>query len=80
MGWIADRIGRARALSLGWALYAVAYVGFGFAASLPVAALALVVYGLHYGLAEGTERALVASLVPAVWASRLAPVDGLRHE
>jgi lipoprotein-releasing system permease protein len=24
--------------------------------------------------------ALVASLVPAVWASRLAPVDGLRHE
>lgn len=62
-GWIADRIGRARALSLGWALYAVAYVGFGFAASLPMAALALVVYGLHYGLAEGTERALVASLV-----------------
>ncbi len=62
-GWIADRIGRARALSLGWALYAVAYAGFGFARSLPVAALSLLTYGLYYGLTEGTERAMVSSLV-----------------
>jgi MFS family permease len=62
-GWIADRIGRARALSLGWALYAVAYAGFGFARSLPVAGLSLLIYGLYYGLTEGTERAMVSSLV-----------------
>ncbi len=62
-GWIADRIGRAKALSLGWALYAVAYMGFGFARSPVIAALSLVVYGLYYGLTEGTERAMVTSLV-----------------
>lgn len=63
-GWIADRIGRARALSLGWALYAVAYLGFGFARTPSIAALSLVIYGLYYGLTEGTERAMVTSLVP----------------
>ena len=62
-GWIADRIGRARALSLGWALYAVAYLGFGFARSPVIAALSLLIYGLYYGLTEGTERAMVTSLV-----------------
>lgn len=63
-GWIADRIGRAKALSLGWGLYAVAYLGFGFARSPVIGALSLLIYGLYYGLTEGTERAMVTELVP----------------
>lgn len=61
-GHLADRIGRGRALALGWALYAVAYAGFGLARNGWEGAAALVVYGCYYGLCEGTELALVASL------------------
>jgi MFS family permease len=61
-GWVADRVGRARALTLGWWLYAVAWAGFGLATRPWMAGVALVVYGGYYGLTEGTERALVATL------------------
>jgi len=61
-GWVADRIGRARALTAGWWLYALAWMGFGLATRPWMAALALLVYGAYYGLTEGTERALVATL------------------
>ncbi len=64
-GRFADRVGRARALSLGWALYAVAYVGFGLARTPLVAIVSLLVYGLYYGLTEGAGRALVASFAEA---------------
>ena len=60
----ADRVGRGRALALGWALYAIAYAGFGAARTPLEAAPALLAYGLYYGLSEGTELALVASLAP----------------
>jgi len=61
-GWVADRVGRARALTLGWWLYAAAWLGFGLATKPWMAAIALLVYGAYYGLTEGTERALVATL------------------
>lgn len=61
-GWVADRIGRPRALALGWWLYAAAWMGFGMATRPWMAGVALVVYGAYYGLTEGTERALVATL------------------
>lgn len=60
-GRIADRLGKERCLALAWALYAVAYLGFGLARGPWELAPALLVYGLYYGLSEGTERALVAS-------------------
>lgn len=63
-GRFADRFGRGRALALGWALYAVAYAGFGAAHTALQALPALLAYGLYYGLSEGTELALVASLAP----------------
>src|SRR4029077_9872305 len=50
-------------LSLGWALYAIAWAGFGFATTPALALGCVVIYGAYYGLTEGTERALVASLV-----------------
>lgn len=61
-GWVADRIGRPRALTLGWWLYVVAWLGFGMSTKPWMAGIALVVYGAYYGLTEGTERAMVATL------------------
>lgn len=60
-GRMADRLGRERCLALAWALYAAAYLLFGFAPSAPWLLPALLLYGAYYGLSEGTERALVAS-------------------
>lgn len=64
-GRVADRIGRERCLALAWALYALAYLLFGFARSAWALVPALLIYGAYYGLSEGTERALVASYAGA---------------
>ena len=64
-GALSDRVGRRPMLVAGWLLYAAVYVGFA-RASTPWHAWALfLVYGIYFGLTEGTERALVADLVPA---------------
>ena len=64
-GSLSDRIGRKPVLIAGWVVYAVVYVLFA-AASTPWHAWALFgVYGIYFGLTEGSERALVADLVPA---------------
>lgn len=64
-GRLADRFGRARCLALAWTLYAVAYAAFGLASRPWHLLPALLVYGAYYGLSEGGERALIASLAPA---------------
>lgn len=63
-GLFADRVGRARSLQLGFAVYALSYFAMAQATTLPSFALAMIVYGLYYGLTEGAERALLAGLVP----------------
>jgi MFS family permease len=60
-----DRIGRARAIIWGWALYAATYLGFGFAEHAWQIWALFVIYGCHYGLTEPAERALVKQLAPA---------------
>jgi MFS family permease len=63
-GSLSDRIGRRSAVSLGWGVYALTYVGFAVAhASWQVWALFLG-YGLFFALVEGAEKAFVADLVP----------------
>ena len=64
-GALSDRIGRAPTLMAGWVVYAVAYVGFAFAADAWHAWALFGVYGLYFALTEPTERALVADFVPA---------------
>jgi len=64
-GHLADRIGRVRSLSIGWLLYAAAYLLYGTARGPRQLVAATFVYGAYYGLTEGAERALVASLAPA---------------
>jgi len=60
-----DRVGRRTVIALGWLIYAVVYGGFAFSASLPALLAWFMVYGVYFGLAEGTEKALVADLAPA---------------
>ncbi len=63
-GILADRIGRIRTVSLGWLVYALAYLGFAFVAT-PITAWGLFAfYALFYSLTEGAERALIADLAP----------------
>ncbi len=64
-GGLSDRFGRRKLLLVAWTLYALCYVGFAFV-SAPWPLVGLVgVYSIYYALSEGTERALVADLVPA---------------
>lgn len=64
-GALSDRVGRRPLIVAGWGLYAAVYAGFS-AATEPWHAWALFgVYGVVFGLTEGTEKAMVADLVPA---------------
>lgn len=58
----ADRSGPRRAIGAGWLVYAVVYVGFGLASTQWQVWVLFLAYGLHFGLAEGPERALIAGL------------------
>jgi MFS family permease len=63
-GYLADRLGRRKVLLAGWAAYAVTYLGFAAASTTGVAVALFAFYGVYFGLAEGTEKALVAQLAP----------------
>lgn len=60
-----DRIGRRTVIAAGWLVYALVYCGFALSSTLPALLGWFLVYGFYYGFAEGTEKALVADLVPA---------------
>ncbi len=63
-GYLADRVGRKRTLVGAWVLYAVFYAAAPYVTT-PLAFAALVIaYGAYYGLAEGSERALLAEQAP----------------
>jgi MFS family permease len=63
-GALSDRLGRAPTLVAGWLLYASVYLGFAIATDAWHAWALFALYGIFFGLTEGTERALVADLVP----------------
>ena len=64
-GALSDRVGRRPLLIAGWLLYAAVYLGFARAGVAWQAWALFAVYGVHFGLTEGAEKALVADLVPA---------------
>jgi MFS family permease len=64
-GSLSDRLGRRRLIIGGWLVYALIYLGFGLAQAAWQIVGLYSLYGLYYGLAFGTTKAMVADLVPA---------------
>jgi MFS family permease len=62
-GSLSDRIGRRGVMIVAWTIYGLVYLGFAFASKPYHVWLLFFVYGLFFGLSEGTERAWVADLV-----------------
>jgi len=63
-GQLSDTLGRKPLIVAGWLLYAAVYFAFGWAAAAWQAWALFAVYGIFYGMTEGTEKALVADIVP----------------
>jgi len=64
-GRASDKYGRKRVLALSWLLYGATYVGLGQAGSWQAGWVWLGLYAVHFGLAEGGQKALLAEFVPA---------------
>ena len=63
-GSVSDRLGRRRVIVAGWLVYAAIYLGFGLAQSGWQVGALYAGYGVYYGLAYGTAKAMIADLVP----------------
>jgi len=62
-GDLSDRLGRKTLIVSGWLLYAAVYFAFAFVSTAREAWILFLIYGIYFGLTEGTEKALVADLV-----------------
>jgi len=58
-----DRIGRRKVIVGGWLVYAAIYLGFALAGKGWHIWVLYAIYGLYYGLAYGTTKAMVADIV-----------------
>ena len=65
-GQLSDRIGRKPLIVGGWLLYAAVYFAFAWAGVAWQAWALFAIYGIFYGMTEGSEKALVADIVPKV--------------
>jgi MFS family permease len=63
-GGLSDRVGRKPLIVGGWILYSAVYFAFGWATAAWHAWILFALYGIFYGMTEGTEKALVTDLVP----------------
>ena len=62
-GSLSDRIGRRKVIVGGWLVYAAIYLGFALAGRGWHVWVLCALYGLDYGLAFGTTKAMVADIV-----------------
>jgi MFS family permease len=75
-GMLSDKLGRKRVIVMGWAIYALVYLGFAAVSSLWHVWVLFAGYGIYYGIVEGVARAMVADLVPE---ERRGTAYGLYH-
>ena len=64
-GTWSDHVGRRAVIGAGWTIYAIVYAGFALSTTLAQLLTWFLIYGLYFGLSEGTEKALIADLAPA---------------
>jgi MFS family permease len=64
-GALSDRLGRKRVIIIGWAIYAVVYLGFALARDAWTLIAWFLAYGSYFAFTEGAEKALIADLTPA---------------
>ena len=64
-GMLSDRWGRRQLIVAGWLLYSVVYAAFALTDSLVPLLVWFLVYGVHFAMVEGSEKALVADLTPS---------------
>jgi len=60
-----DKVGRRKVIIAGWTVYSLIYLGFAFARHQWHIWSLFTLYGIYFGLTEGTEKAFVADLVPS---------------
>ena len=63
-GALSDRIGRRTLVIGGWLVYGLIYLGFALSKTGGQVWVLYALYGLYYGMVEGTAKAFVADLVP----------------
>jgi len=63
-GILSDRIGRRKVIIGGWIVYALIYLGFALAKAPVAIWLLYVTYGIYYGMAYGTAKAMISDIVP----------------
>jgi MFS family permease len=69
-GALSDRKGRRFAIMLGWLVYSLVYLGFGFATARWQIWALFAIYGSYSGLTEASQKALVVDLVDESWRAR----------
>lgn len=63
-GTLSDRVGRRRMILVGYAVFALVYLGFARASAAWQAWPLFALYGIYYALTERIQRAFVVDLVP----------------
>ena len=56
-GWLSDHIPLKKLVGMGWLIYGLCYLAFGFLENRSLIIATLGIYGLYFGFTEGPERA-----------------------